>query len=89
MILGLLPLRTVAGSAVPRGSGGGYSCSWVPLALLHRDRVWTAQLSLRLSQVCERGNFLPSDQQIGQTPHLAMTNYVKNNSAYTHKNYLN
>ena len=36
MILGSLSLRTVAGSAVPRGSGGGYSCSWVPLALLHR-----------------------------------------------------
>ena len=37
MTLGSLSLRTVAGSAVPRGSGGGYSCSWVPLALLHRS----------------------------------------------------
>ena len=44
MILGSLSLRTVAGSAVPRGSGGGYSCSWVPLALLFLDK-WTMFLN--------------------------------------------
>ena len=45
MILGSLSLRTVAGSAVPRDSDGGYSCSWMvtndPGVTLppHRGRV--------------------------------------------------
>ena len=50
MILGSLSLRTVAGSAVPRGSGGGYSCSWVLLALLHRyNTVQCNKMLCRLS----------------------------------------
>ena len=70
MILGSLSLRTVAGSAVPRGSGGGYSCSWVPLALLHRYAavisVWLTAHLLSIGNVAISHSWERSKHKIEQ-----------------------
>ena len=65
MILGSLSLRTVAGSVVPRGSGGGYSCSGIPLDRLHWYHQFQA-VSFRMMMIMTH----KYDEIIGKMMHV-------------------